>query len=122
LLTIINILLIIDLNRKIQSSASSSIRNTRISKNQRAINITLIIMTLLFILLTGPNAVCSMLFSQIMKLPNGELIIILLDCITFSYHALNILVLCLSNKEFLRQLKKSFGFTFIVDFESTLRN
>ena len=122
MLTIINILLIIDLNRKIQSSASSSIRNTRISKNQRAINITLIIMTLLFILLTGPNAVCSMLFSQIMKLPNGELIIILLDCITFSYHALNILVLCLSNKEFLRQLKKSFGFTFIVDFESTLRN
>jgi hypothetical protein len=121
LLTIINILLIIDLNRKIQSSASSSIRNTRISKNQRAINITLIIMTLLFILLTGPNAVCSMLFSQIMKLPNGELIIILLDCITFSYHALNILVLCLSNKEFLRQLKKSFGFT-VVDFESTLRN
>jgi hypothetical protein len=76
-------------------------------------------MTLLFILLTGPDAVCSMLYSQIIKLPNGELIIILLDCITFSYHALNILVLSLSNKEFLRKLKKSFGFT-VVDVEQTI--
>lgn len=76
-------------------------------------------MTLLFILLTGPDAVCSMLYSQIISLPNGELIIILLDCITFSYHALNILVLSLSNKEFLRQLKKSFGFT-VVDVEQTI--
>jgi len=105
LLAIINILLIIDLHQN--KRISSADNNSKIT--QREINTSIIIMTLLFIIMTAPCAVCSMLYSQILRLNNGEIIIMTLNCITFSYHAFNNIVLCLSSKHFLKQIKKSFN-------------
>ena len=102
--SIINILLIIDLHQN--KRISSADNNSKIT--QREINTSIIIMTLLFIIVTAPCAVCSMLYSQILRLNNGEIIIMTLNCITFSYHAFNKIVFCLSSKHFLKQIKKSF--------------
>jgi hypothetical protein len=41
----------------------------------------------------------------------GKVILFSADCFAFSYHALNIVILVLFNKQFLRKFKETFGFT-----------
>ena len=66
-------------------------------------------MTILFILFTSPSAICSQFYGQLISSYNGTIILYVSDCIAFSYHALNIIILCLVNKSFLRRLKIVLG-------------
>lgn len=64
-------------------------------------------MTLLFIVLTSPGAICSQFYNTLIVSYSGNVILFSSDCIAFSYHALNILILCISNKHFLRKLQQA---------------
>lgn len=106
LLAIINIFLIIDLQQKKRAITTTT---SRIHKNQLSINFSVIIMTLLFIAFTSPGAVCSQFYNTLVQSDNGLVILYASDCVAFSYHALNIIILCVSNKQFFRKLKVSLG-------------
>jgi len=106
LLVIINIFLIIDLNKK---KRLTNVQNSIIKKNQLSINLSIILLTLLFILFTSPSAVSSQFYNILVTTTTGNIILFACDCFAFSYHALNIIILCLSNKQFLRKLKEAFG-------------
>jgi hypothetical protein len=103
LLTIINILLLIDLHKK----SRVSIENSNISKNQVSINVSVILMTLLFIVFTCPSAIASQYYQVLVMSFTGNILLSGADCLAFSFHAFNIFILGLSNKEFLRRLKNS---------------
>ena len=107
LLAIINVLLIIDLN---EQKRSTNVQNSVIKKNQLSINLSVILLTLLFIACTSPSAVCSQFYDILVRTYTGNIILFASDCLAFSYHALNIIILCFSNKQFLRKLKEAFGF------------
>ena len=85
-----------------------TIRNSRIKKNQLSINFSVILMTILFIVFTSAGAVCSQFYDELVLTQNGKIILFASDCLTFSYHGLNIMILCVSNKLFLRRLRESF--------------
>jgi hypothetical protein len=107
LLIIINIFLIIDLKEKKKSITNLDLRNNK--RKEISINLTIILMTILFILFTSPSAICSQFYGQLISSYNGTIILYVSDCIAFSYHALNIIILCLVNKSFLRRLKIVLG-------------
>lgn len=67
----------------------------------------MIAISLFFIILTTPGAVCSQFYYDLVRTVNGKLILFACDSITFSYHALNIIFLSLSNKEFYTRLVKT---------------
>ena len=75
-------------------------------KKQLYVNVSVILMTILFIVFTCPSAIASQYYNVLVTSFNGKIILFALDCFAFSYHALNIIILCLSNKQFLRNLKK----------------
>ena len=105
LLAFTNVLLIFDLRQKTNAvSASISVAK----KNQMAINISVVIMTLLFIVFTCPSAIASQYFVVLWNSHLGRIVLFACDDLTFAYHALNIFILSLSNKIFLRELKAIF--------------
>ena len=106
LLAIINILLIFDLNRQ---KKLVSVKNSAIKKNQLSINMSVIVLTLLFIVFTSPSAVCSQFYNTLVTTYIGNIILFASDCFAFSYHALNIIILCAANKQFFRNLKETFS-------------
>lgn len=76
------------------------------SKRKFMMTKTIIILTISFIVLTLPGAVISgYYFVALMKIEFGPLIINICDDISFSYHALSIITLYLSNKQFSSKLK-----------------
>ncbi len=101
----LNILLIIDLNRNSNNSNGENLR----LRNSKKHSITVIIMTLLFIIFTCPSAICSQFYSVLVSSYIGKVILYACDCFAFSYHALNIIILCLSSKQFLKKIKEAFG-------------
>ena len=106
LLVIINIFLIIDLNKK---KRLANVENSVIKKNQLSINLSIILMTILFVVFTSPSALSSQFYNILVTTYTGNVILFASDCLAFSYHALCIIILCLSNKQFLRKLKEAFG-------------
>ena len=107
LLVIINIFLIVDLNKK---KRMASVQNSVIKENQLSITFSIILLTILFIVFTSPSAVSSQFYNILSTTYTGNIILFACDCFAFSYHALNIIILCLSNKQFLRKLREAFGF------------
>lgn len=77
------------------------------SKNSR-MNRTVITMTLIFIAMTSPIAMASFFFSLLASTDYGVFIITLFDCVSFSYHGLNFVIMALSNKIFRNAFKKLF--------------
>ena len=73
-------------------------------------NRTVVFVTLLFILLTGPGAVISAMFSYILSLPYGLLLIVFVDSIAFSYHAYGLIILYKTNKKFANHLRSVAGY------------
>lgn len=63
-------------------------------------NITVIIMTLLFILFTGPGAVVSLFYNSLKRTYPGKVVLFFGDSLQFSYHALNFVIVLLTNKKF----------------------
>ena len=102
LLLIVNTLLVKVLHEKIRHlSGSISIAK----QNQIAISGTVLAITLLFILFTSPSAICSHFYDKLITTHTGKIILFVAGCFAFSYHALNIVILCVSNKHFFRCLK-----------------
>ena len=66
-------------------------------------------MTLLFIIFTCPSAISSQYYGFLLSSYIGNVILFSADCIAFSYHSLTILILCLSNKQFLRKIRQTFN-------------
>jgi hypothetical protein len=110
LLAIINLLLIINLRQKQRANmenTNSSVDN----KTQLQINLSVIIMTILFIVFTCPSAIASQYYNVLVTSFNGNIILFSMDCFAFSYHALNIIILCFTNKQFTRKLLQIISFT-----------
>jgi hypothetical protein len=102
LLGFINVLLLIDLHFLKQSI------NTNLRRNKKKIRmtVTVIIMTVLFILFTCPFAVSSQYYSSLVQTFTGNVIIYACDSLGFSFNAFNIFILCFTNDEFLIDLKR----------------
>ena len=108
LIAILNILLLMHLNGLRNARKEGALlADSPLSRKQMTINVTIMIITILFIVFTSPGAVISQFYSTLIMTETGTALIFLGDCITFSYHAFTIIILCLSNKEFLRKLKNN---------------
>lgn len=118
-LLIINILLIRAIRQKTKHlQGSTSIAK----KKQSSINYSVIMMTLLFIVFTCPSAVCSQFYNILIQTQNGQIVLFSLGCFAFSYHALNIAIMCASNKFFFRKFKEAIMPVNIVKDEINSRN
>ena len=109
-LAIANILLIVDLHKRSSSTSETVLSISTFKKNQISISISVISLTLLFILFTCPSAIATQYYDMLIVSFDGKVILFSADCFAFSYHALNIIILVLFNKQFMRKFKEMFGF------------
>lgn len=86
---------------------------TTANRKQLLINVCVIVMTLLFIVFTSPGAVCSQFYNSLVISYTGNIILFASDCFAFSYHAFHIIILCVSNKQFFRKFKLTYGLGFV---------
>ena len=93
-----NMLLIYEIKKQTGNIKSAS----KDAKN-KALNRLVIIMALLFIALTLPAAVVTIILNKVLQTSGvvGFVIINLCDCLAFSYHALNFMIVMLTNKRFM---------------------
>ena len=107
ILLVINFLLIkLIRQKKLPTSHAESANRQKSRKN--ATSRTIIIVTFLYIILTGPEAVGSFFLPQILALPYGQAIMFLFDEICFTYHAFSFFILFFSNSRFSTELKNIF--------------
>ena len=92
----------------VKTLKNSQISGTHLNMNQLSISSTVIAITLTFIFLTAPSAICSQFYYTLVKTDRGRVIIFASDSITFSYHALNVIFLSITNKEFCSKFKNVF--------------
>ena len=111
LLAIVNVLLIINLRQKLRSSLGANMmeNSSTNDKKQLYVNVSVILMTILFIVFTCPSAIASQYYNVLVTSFKGNIILFSMDCFAFSYHALNIIILSLSNKQFLKRIIGSKG-------------
>ena len=107
LLAVINICLVVDLHKRSKGIIDAA--NSRFKKSQLSINISVIIMTILFIVFTCASAVASHYYDQLVQSFNGNIILFSADSFAFTYHSLNILIVLFSNKQFRIKFKETFG-------------
>ena len=69
---------------------------------------TVILLSLLFIILTSPGAIISQYYDVLIISYTGRIILFSGDCISFSFHAFSIIILSLTNKRFSKKLKTLF--------------
>jgi hypothetical protein len=81
-------------NAHINSSSSTSISKSTVFARSIIFN------NLLFFIMTLPTAFCSFYFDHLLTTNNGKLFILLSNSISFSYHALNFFINCLTNIKF----------------------
>ena len=106
ILFIVNIMLIIFIKQKsLQSTSPQSTTNRKSATNR-----TIVLVTVLFIVMTGPEALGTIFIDQLFPLSYGQYILFLLDEICFSYHAISIIFLYFTNKRFSNELKAVFEF------------
>ena len=107
LLAIINTLLLVHLR---QTTTSITLANSAVKKDQMSINLTVMIMTVLFIVFTSPCAIVSQLRLLLWNMGSeGTALMFGLDNLSLSYHAFNIVILLTTNKLFLREFKGLFS-------------
>lgn len=81
------------------------IGETSKQRNER-MNQTVLLMTFLFIALTFPIACASFFFDILFATDWGYFIIVFLDCISFSYHGFNFIIMTFSNTMFRKEFFK----------------
>ena len=118
LLTVTNLLLIINLKKK----STVSVQNSQLSKNQASINMSVIMLTFLFIVFTCPSAIASQYYNVLVLTFQGNVFLSAADCLASTYHALNIIILCLANKEFMRKMRKTLTFSKKISIHTTSSN
>ncbi len=69
---------------------------------------SIIFNNLLFFIMTLPTAFCSFYFDHLLTTNNGKLFILLSNSISFSYHAFNFFINCLTNIKFRQETFKTF--------------
>lgn len=108
-LLIVNFLLVrkIMSRKKIHLSISNVTNEKKSRKNDR-INRTVLLLTFLFILMTLPSASASFFFTTLVTSDFGLFLIVLFNCISFSYHGFNFIFMAFSNKIFFEEYKKLF--------------
>lgn len=78
-------------------------------KKKIQMTMTITILTLLFIIFTLPGAIISgYYFSKLIRSKFGEIILLICDNLTFSYHSFSLLILLASNKKFYKEFKLMF--------------
>ena len=90
--------------RKIKSKKFSS-KNKNDSMNK-----TIFTVTLLFLVVTLPTAYASFFFADMIKTNVGYFLIVLFNCVTFSYHGLYFFLLIFSNNKFKREFMNLVNF------------
>jgi len=104
-------------------NSGSANQYNRNSSRRSKTNKTIIIVTITFILMTLPGAICSFYYSELLSIAYGSLIIFFFDCVTFSYHSLNFLFLFFTNNIYKKEFKKFLNFKFqIIPFRSNNSN
>ena len=115
LILVCNILLIYEFRRKGMALNSQSANfptsiprtSSKIAnKKKSSMNRTVILITMLFIIMTGPGAVISLLYNKLLALDFGKSIIYLGSAFEMSYHAFSLIILFLTNKKFSNEIKK----------------
>ncbi len=100
-----NILLIYEIKKQ-----TASIKSATKDAKSRAMNRLVILLALLFIVLTLPGAVVTSILNKVLQERGivGFVIINICDCLSFSFHALNFLIVMLTNKRFAYEVKAYF--------------
>ena len=114
ILSIFNILFMIYIFKRLKySSRIASTRRKKLSTNK-----TIIVLTILFVVFTTPSAIISRYYNDLVNTKVGNIILLSGDCFSFTFHALSIFVLYLSNKRFSDRLKPIIFIDFRVIFAS----
>ena len=101
LLALLNLLLIIHINKK---KSNLEQNKTQVSK-QKTMNRTVISMTLMYIIMTIPGTLVSIYYGFLIQTDWGTFLLFLGDSIDNSYHGLNFIILLITNKKFLNEAK-----------------
>ena len=96
-LLIVNVLLVRAMRQKVRDLAGSSFIS---KKKQLSITLSVMLMTLLFIVFTLPIAIGSLLVNTLTTTHNGKLVLFSFGCFSFTYHAFNLVAVCRFNKHF----------------------
>jgi hypothetical protein len=101
---ITNILLVISIwPSKMITSTESEMKK----RKRRKLTLTVLVVTFSFLILTTPGAIVSAFFYlDLNSYPVGQLVVYLLDNISFSYNGFGFLFLILSNKNYANEFKK----------------
>ena len=67
-------------------------------------------MTILFLLMSLPSAYVSFNFNSLFATNNGQIVITVSNCLTFSFHGLNFFIYYATNKKFREQFHHTFSF------------
>ena len=103
ILFIINSRLVLEFkNRKVKG-----VENDATKRRKRAMNRTVIFITLLFIAMTLPSAVSANFNTLLLKLSYGQAITFVLGRLSSSYHAYSLVFLYLTNQKFAEKLRTS---------------
>ena len=102
-LIIVNVLLIRAMRQKIRDLAGSSFIA---KKKQLSISVSVMLLTLFFILFTLPMAIVTLLVNSLTTTHDGKLVLFCFGCFSFTYHAFNLVVLCRFNKYFFMLCKE----------------
>lgn len=88
-----------------QTTTTNTMSENKKLRNER-MNQTLLLMTFAFIALTSPIACASFFFDTLFTTDYGNFIIVLFNCISFSYHGLNFIIMTFSNTMFRKEFFK----------------
>ncbi len=77
--------------------------------NQLSFNLSIIQLSIPFIVFTCPSAVSSQFYNILVTSYTGNIILFACDCTGFSYHAFKIIILYFTNKQFQSKFKEVFG-------------
>ena len=107
LLLISSILLIYEINKRNNRIGTTTTVVMQRQENAKSLHKTVVFIAILFIVMTFPGAfVTSFMNSFLQSSGNeGNLVINLCDCFTFSFHALNFIVLYFTNKKFSKEVR-----------------
>lgn len=84
----------------------TSVRNQHDKAKRKAISLSVIALTIAFILFTFPSAITVGYFlKDLLATRNGTIIFVSTSCLSTTYHSLNFIVLLLCNKQFMKELK-----------------
>ena len=102
----INTLLIYEIKKQVGTVQSEAKR-----AKHRAMNRLVITMAFLFVLFTLPGAVVTSILNKVLQEwgISGFVIINICDALIFSYHGLNFVIVMLTNKRFLVEVKLYFS-------------